>query len=178
MSKIEVFKSFSNSGSRNEVRMRVVNEFANELSGDGNGDLATRYIYFVEVLKDGSRIYLERPSFMHNGFDFKVCVEGVNYESNPKKRRRNAPKHSDIIEDLNKKKRENIESYNRLYDLLEAVYLCNDLQDGELYNIQFLEGYSVEHIIKVLKWLFIEQDIRYWNYSGRTMIWKNIPNKG
>lgn len=30
--------------------------------------------------------------------------------------------------------------------------------------------------IKTLKWLFIEQDIRYWNYSGRDMLWKGIHN--
>ena len=23
------------------------------------------------------------------------------------------------------------------------------------------------HVVKVFKWFFIEQDIRYWNYSGR-----------
>ena len=31
MERIEITKSFSNSGSRNDVRMRVVNEFAKEL---------------------------------------------------------------------------------------------------------------------------------------------------
>ena len=28
---------------------------------------------------------------------------------------------------------------------------------------------------KTIKWLFIEQDIRYWNYSGRNMTWSIIP---
>jgi hypothetical protein len=30
-------------------------------------------------------------------------------------------------------------------------------------------------IIKTIKWLFIEQDIRYWNYSGRDMLWSGVP---
>ncbi len=35
--------------------------------------------------------------------------------------------------------------------------------------------FSVEHILKTIKWLFIEQDIRYWNYSGRQMTWGVVP---
>lgn len=40
--------------------------------------------------------------------------------------------------------------------------------------IDFVSGYSSELIIKTLKWLFIKQDIRYWNYSGRDMLWDGI----
>ena len=62
MERIEITKSFSNSGSRNDVRMRVVNEFAKELPGYGNKDKASRYIYYVETLENGDRIYLQRPA--------------------------------------------------------------------------------------------------------------------
>jgi hypothetical protein len=27
-----------------------------------------------------------------------------------------------------------------------------------------------EMLLKILKWLFIEQDITYWNYDGRQML--------
>ena len=33
-----------------------------------------------------------------------------------------------------------------------------------------MRGFSLEVVLKVLKWLWIEQDIRYWNYSGRQML--------
>lgn len=62
MEKIEIRKSFSNSRTRQEIRMRVVNELALEIPGKGKGLLASRYIYYVEQLKDGNEIYLRRPA--------------------------------------------------------------------------------------------------------------------
>ena len=37
--------------------------------------LQSKYLYYVETLKSGKRIYLERPANLHNGFDFVVNVE-------------------------------------------------------------------------------------------------------
>ena len=82
MSYNEITWSFSNEGSRNEVRMRVVNKFAEELPGKGQGDLRSVYVYYVETLQDGSRVYLKRPGSAfqgYYGFDFVICVENKNY---------------------------------------------------------------------------------------------------
>lgn len=57
---------------------------------------------------------------------------------------------------------------------MEKVYLCQDIDSCSYEFIDFSDGFSVDMILKVLKWLFIEQDIRYWNYSGRDMLWKGI----
>ena len=92
MSRYEITKVFINSGSRNEVRMRVVNAFACEKPGNGSGEQASKYIYYVETLKSGDRVYLQRPANLHNGFDFLVCVENANYAL-PGKRKRNYPLH-------------------------------------------------------------------------------------
>ena len=78
MPRYEITKFFSNSGSRNEVRMRVVDALAAETPGTGNGEDASKYIYYVETLNSGDRVYLQRPANLHNGFDF-VCVENANY---------------------------------------------------------------------------------------------------
>ncbi len=48
MAQHEIAMFFSNSGSRNEVRMRVVNALAAEAPGTGRGDSASKYIYSVE----------------------------------------------------------------------------------------------------------------------------------
>lgn len=61
--------------------------------------------------------------------------------------------------------------YSRLYNLLRRVFECEDVFDEEMEAICFNTGLPVEHILKVIKWLFIAQDIRYWNYSGRNMTW-------
>jgi len=174
MSKHEITIFLSNSGSRNEVRMRVVNALASEDPGTGSGEDASKYIYFVETLSSGDRVYLQRPANLHNGFDFLVCVENTNYALQGQ-RRRNFPKHEDFGIDLQAKKEENIEMYSRLYGLLRRVFECEDVSDDEMETIRFNTGLPVDHILKAIKWLFIEQDIRYWNYSGRNMTWGLVP---
>ncbi len=166
--------SFSNEGTRNDVRMRVVNYFANEVPGTGIGILASHYIYYVETLSDGSRVYLQRPANLHNGFDFLICVEGANY-AQPGTKVRYAPKHEDIRNDLLMKKSENPSEYSKLYSLAQRIYECHDVSDFEMASIRFRSGLPVDHVLKVLKWMFIEQDIRYWNYSGRITTWTIVP---
>ncbi len=158
---------------RNAVRMTVVQKLSEEVPGEGKGDLASKYTYYVESLSDGSRIYLRRPAYLHNGFDFVVCVE--NYNFNPNGRARNCPSHDDIISDLTAKKHADNFSYKLLFSVLTKIYECKHVDEIEM-EIKFSCGYSSEMIIKTLKWLFIEQDIRYWNYSGRDMLWKAICN--
>ena len=160
-------------GDRNKVRMKVVNELSKEEPGQGKDNLASRYTYYVETLNDGNRIYLRRPANLHNGFDFVVGVENINF--NPNGRRRSYPKHDDIIIDLTEKKKKSSEKYKRLYSVLIKVYKCESIDDSEMKLI-FKTGFSTELIIKTLKWLFIEQDIRYWNYSGRDMLWNAIKS--
>lgn len=174
MAEYEITINFSNEGTRNEVRMRVVNEFSKEVQGKGRDEAASRYTYFVEKLEDGRRVYLRRPAYLHYGFDFVVNVEKTNF--NKEGRKRTNPKHSEIVDDLIMKYNENNILYESLYDLMEKVYLCKDIDFSLYKDLKFLNGYSVDMILKVLKWLFIEQDIRYWNYSGRDMLWKSIYN--
>ena len=174
MHEIESF--FSNEGTRNEVRMRVVEAFSNEEPGRGNGNDASKYIYYVETLASGNRVYLERPANLHNGFDFLVCVENANYPSEGERRRHNnSPRHEDFGADLQLKKQINPQMYARLYSLLRQIFECHDVTENEYADINFDVGLPVEHILKTIKWLFIEQDIRYWNYSGRNMTWGLVP---
>lgn len=174
MAEYETTQFFSNSGSRNEVRMRVIMTLSEEIAGRGKDDDASRYTYYVEELADGNRIFLRRPANLHNGFDFLVCVENYNF-SEPTKKRRNYPKHDDIINDLLVKKLEQPEIYFRLFQQMTNVFQCNEIDDISARALNFNTGFSSEMILKTLKWMFIEQDIRYWNYSGRDMLWSGIP---
>ncbi|MGT2884297.1 DNA adenine methylase [Streptococcus ferus] len=171
---IEITTNFSNEGTRNEVRMRIVEQFSQELPGTGKDDKASRYKYYVETLSDGNRVYLQRPANLHNGFDFLVCVENMNYAPEDK-RKRNYPKHEDLENDLLQKRLESPQKYKKLYSLLEQIFHCQNVEDIEMTKIQFDSGLPVDHILKTIKWLFIEQDIRYWNYSGRSMTWGIVP---
>ena len=170
----KITQFFSNEGTRNDVRMRVVNVLSTEDPGTGTSDNASKYTYYVETLSSGDRVYLQRPANLHNGFDFLVCVENANY-AEPGKRRRNFPKHDDFGVDLQTKKVTVPKMYRKLYALLERIYECHDVSDEEMAAVHFDCGYPVDHILKTIKWLFIEQDIRYWNYSGRNMTWGIVP---
>lgn len=174
MPRYELNLHIDNIGSRNDIRMKVVNELAKELPGEGKNELASKYTYYVETLNDQRRIYLRRPAFLHNGFDFVVCVEGINF--NPTGRRRDYPTHDDILNDLKEKYNEDPKKYEYLYVTLKAIYSCSYFDLEPLNSISFKSGFPCDLIIKTLKWLFIEQDIRYWNYSGRDMLWKGIYN--
>lgn len=156
---------------RNAVRMAVVEELSKEVPGEGKEAQASRYTYYVEKLSNGNRIYLRRPANLHNGFDFIVCVE--NYNFNPSGRKRNYPTHDDIIQELRIKKQENKSKYEILFSVINKVFRCERVTEDEMI-IDFDNGCSTEMIVKILKWLFIEQDIRYWNYSGRNMLWNAI----
>ena len=178
----EVQCFFSNEGTRNEVRMRVIERFASENAGEGRDEYeSSKYIYYVETLEDGKRIYLLRPAassknfdFLYNGFDFLVCVENTNCSATGKGKR-NFPKPKDFAVDLAKKKQENPAMYEKFHRLLERVYRCHDIVEKDIDPIHFSFGFSPEYILKTIKWLFIEQDIRNWSYSGRDLIWEVIP---
>ena len=151
---------------RRELRKKVVEQFLLEEAGTGRGKETSRYIYYVEELNDGSRIYLTRPAWLKKGFDFLIHVENqvfMNGQDNPK--------HDDIFEDLEKKKTENATLYKRLHEAMTRVYKCEDPSEvlKDLGDLKFQSGFSVELILKTIKWFFIEQDIRDWNFSGRAM---------
>ena len=172
MPRYELNLFIDNIGSRNDIRMKVVNEFAKEEPGLGKNDLASQYTYYVESLNDNRKIYLKRPAYLHNGFDFVVCVEGINF--NPSGRRRDYPTHDDILDDLKEKYYEDPKKYEILFVALSATHACTYIDLELIYSLHFKTGFPCDLLIKTLKWLFIEQDIRYWNYSGRDMLWKQI----
>ena len=161
-----------NIGSRNDIRMKVIHFLSLEKPGDGKGKLASKYTYYVETLKDNRKIYLRRPAYLHNGFDFVVCVQDINF--NPSGRKRDNPTHDDILNDLQAKYMENPSKYAMLFDILENTYHCKYINYSLLDSLYFETGFPCDLIVKTLKWLFIEQDIRYWNYSGRDMLWNKI----
>lgn len=153
--------------SREELMKKAVETFISEKPGywkDGNKHV-TRYKYFVEKLEDGRRIYLKRPTFLNKGIDFQVWVEKFDGENDGR------PSHKDIFKDLNLKKDENPKNIQKLLKAIDRVWNCEE-PDKILSDIDFeyKKGLSIEMLLKILKWLFIEQDITYWNYDGRTML--------
>jgi hypothetical protein len=168
-------KNFHVVGNRRQLRERVVKEFLREECGTGVGDLACNYTYFVETLSDGRRLFLKRPAYKNKGFDFELNVENVDFDKGVKRRPRTRPSHDDILFDLENKKKENIEEYKKLYDLIRLVFECKELRQQDFDKIKFSTGYAVDLVLYVIKWMFIEQDIAYWNYTGRGRFMAAIP---
>ena len=51
--------------------------------------------------------------------------------------------------------------------ILNKLYNCEFVSKDEYLDINFFTGIEIEGILKLVKWLFLEQDVTYWNYSGR-----------
>lgn len=170
----EISLAVPNKGSRQEIREKVVYEFLKEEPGTGTGDLASKYIYYVEKLRGGNRIFLSRPAPLNKGFDFIIRVEGINFNAGRGRVRTN-PTHADIQQDLEHKKAENPKLYALLFRLIQQIYACRQIQLKDYSNVNFKAGYPTDLILFVIKWLFIEQDITYWNFSGRAMLMSKIP---
>jgi len=154
--------------SREELRTKIVNKFLSEKGGYWKDKIkhVTRFKYFVEKLKDGKRIYLLRPTYLNKGIDFQVWVE--KFDGTEDRR----PSHKDIFNDLRIKKKENPKDLPKLIKMIDDVWNCQE-PDSVLKKydiISFSKGFSIELLLKILKWLFIEQDITYWNYDGRGML--------
>lgn len=164
----------SNEGTRRQVRERVVREFLNEESGTGNKELTSKYIYTVETLASGQRIVLTRPAYLNKGFDFVIRVEGVNFGEGTGRRRDN-PTLKDIVQDLENKKADNSQLYVQLFQLIQQTFDCSDISPDTYRSMNFKVGFPVEMILKVMKWFFIEQDVTYWNFSGRRMLMLSVP---
>ena len=171
----KVFFNVSNSRGRNVIRYQVVRKFMQEAPGSGTGKLASRYDYYVEELSDGRYIILSRPANLKNGFDFRIRVENTDFNRG-QRRKRDYPKHDDIVRDLRRKKKRDPKAYEKLLQLIKRVYECEEVKSKDYKRLNFAVGYPVDLILGVVKWFFIEQDIRYWNYSGRAMLISGIFN--
>jgi hypothetical protein len=139
------------------------------------------YRYFVEKCSDGTRVYLRRPTYLNKGFDFQVNLEG--FRSTTRKAKgvtKEMPSHPDIFKDLKRKVKQRPNLKRDLYNAICKVYDCIE-PDKILARRprlrKFTAGLPIEKTLKVIKWLFIEQDLTYWLGTGRNMFMSKIEKK-
>ena len=162
-------------GDRKSIRKQVIIKFLEEEPGTGKGDLCSKYIYEVENLADGRKILLKRPASLNKGVDFTVHIENARFGN---RGAIDMPSHSDIFQDLLEKKSSNPIDYEKVKALIHKLYNCENLESQDYDILEFRTGYSIESILKAIKWLFIEQDVTYWNWSGRNMLFSALQSKG
>jgi hypothetical protein len=144
-------------------------------------DPYTNYRYNVERTVNGKRVYLLRPTWLNKGFDFQVNVEGlVKVVKVAKGATREMPSHGDVMHDLRSKLAKRPKDGAVLFDAVCAVYDC-----GEPANIVkkmpglsgFKEGWPIDQLLYIIKWLMIEQDVTYWLQTGRDMLMSGIETE-
>ena len=162
------------SENRSGLRKEIINIFLNEVPGTGKKEYTSRYKYVTKILKDECEVFLSRPANFNNGFDFTLNVSGKNFNYYIKdKRASTRPTHGNIIDDLIEKKKENLALYLDFFEQIKLVYNCNN---PSKIDFNFKSGHSTELLLECIKWLFVEQDVTYWNYSGRAMFFGGISN--
>jgi hypothetical protein len=164
---------------RHEIVQKVVNIFIQtEHEQRGKG---VKVWYPVENLPSSSqlllkgedenhRLFIFRPGGLQKwNFDFKVNVTPeLGLEKG---------KHADIASDLGNKKQENPKKFVKLIDAIEIIYSGseNDVDKvlAKYPNLRasFKTGTQVEILLKILKWMFIMEDIVYWTYDGRAKLY-------
>lgn len=160
--------SYSFPNDRALFRQELINLFLQEQPGTGKGNLTSKYQYIMKII-GANEIYLSRPAQFNNGFDFTLNVSNINF--NPSGRATTRPTHQNILDDLHLKKQANPTLYAQLLLEIEETYNC---QMPTNVNFNFGVGYNSEIILECIKWLFAEQDVTYWNYSGRAMFYGAI----
>lgn len=157
--------NLKNGISRATLRKNLISEFLEEDAGSGKEDLASRFEYIVDSTTDGIEISLKRPAPLNKGMDFLVSVPKGYFNS------RGIPSHKNIIDDLLEKKKENSTNYLQVMNIIKKMYDSNIIPNK---FPKFSTGFDIELVLKVLFWLFAEQDVTYWNWSGKAMLYENL----
>lgn len=149
---------------RHNIVKKVVNTFIKtEYRKKGKG---ITFRYPVENLPNG-HLFIARPGHKKN-FDFKVEVPTILGLGNGG--------HMEIAMDIKEKGRENQQKFNELLDAVARIYNCLENDVNRILTIyphlneSFKTGAKVEVILKVVKWLFIMEDIVYWDNEGRAFL--------
>jgi len=145
----------------------MLSYWVRELPGSPN--VRNKYRYNVEKLSDGSRIYLMRPTRLNKGCDFVIHCENFLTFKNGNSR---PPSQGDLIAELEKTLK-SLDSTCRRAVLagLIRVYNCEEV-NGVVASVKgsCRDMLQAERMLKLAKWLFIEQDVTYWTESGREML--------
>lgn len=165
------------STTRVTIRDEVINWFLSENPGTGTGELASKVIYVVDSY-NGISVELHRPATLNKGFDFTVHVNGMYFKKN---KRYTNPSHNDIFFALTDCRNQNPTHYDSIIKpiLMNIFNCCNVVLS--VNSLGYFTDYSgvhrpIEVIILCVKWLFIEQDMTYWNWSGRQKLFDGLRN--
>ena len=168
----------SNLNSRADIVKYIYKLFSEEIPGTPGE--SSYYTYYVETIYNGNRIYLRRPAPLNKGVDFTVNAERYTFLSG--RRNLHNPKHDHIFDILSSYKSENQADYSSVISpLIGKIFRVEGVSNQEYYaafSVFASADYPADLTLKLLKWLFIEQDVTYWNRSGRYMLMSGLIERG
>jgi len=94
-----------------------------------------------------------------------------------KKRKNSLPTYQQLVDvDLVNKKKENPKLFKKVFKILRKIYQCRliDLDSIDYNKLQFKFGLPIEIVLKLLKWMFIKEDLEHWQGTGRNKLWEGI----
>jgi|GEM_PF-588133 len=146
-----------------EIVKTVVNTFIDfEKDKKGKGVI---FKYPVEDLSIGGSLYIIRPGKKWN-FDFKVDLKQEYLLERGT--------HDQIALILRKIKNKNRDEFNKLWSSLINLYDCIECDVEKLLKdnpIVLEDSPQPDIFLKVIKWLFIMEDILYWHFEGRAFLY-------
>lgn len=173
----KLFKLIANT--REEARRKVVLKFLNENFGTKND--TSKYEYIVETYGN-YKVILKRPARINKGFDFIVWTLGIYYKTG-NKRRHQYPSDKEDIPFILTNVKQNIgdRAYKPIKTIIRKIFRLKSFNISRVKGITFSDGDGIDRPLEILlltiRWLFIEQDITYWNYSGRAMLMNHLIDK-
>ena len=151
---------------RAEAREFLLMRWAKEQAG-------RKYRYFAEKFADGGRLYLERPGQLNKGCDFVIFLENSFLHKNGNDR---PPSHKDLFADLDgKRKSLPPDEWATLMDAIKAEHALSPIP-GIGGQITTGSGLDIIRLTALCRWFFLEQDLTYWNLTGRHMLLKAITS--
>ena len=163
-------------GDRIAIRRKLLARIGREYPGTGINDKASRYIYEVETTRDGYFVELHRPANLNKGIDFTVRIPGVHFNDSKSKHWRQVPRHNDIYTILLQfKNQHGAVKFAKVMATIRKFYDCKEqIRIPNLKIIYLTQDFDLDVVLLSLKWLFIEQDLTYWNFSGRMKLFGEL----
>lgn len=153
--------------SRPEIVRKVVSTFIS--TEGGYWKTGAKFRYPVENLSIGTQLFILRPPGLRKwNFDFKVEVLaqfGLGKGT-----------HADVVHDVTLKKDEAPQARADLRAALKELHDCTENDVDSLLNKHPLlatcrVGTTPDIVLKVIKWMFIMEDVVYWSYKGRSKLY-------
>ena len=72
--------------------------------------------------------------------------------------------------------------YQKIKNIIWNIFKLEDYDLSTIAGITFTDfdgnTHPLEIVLLAIRWLFIEQDITYWNFSGRSMLMNGLLGDG